>query len=155
MRYFTIEEFTRSDTASKRKINNTPDVHSKRNIVSTIDYLLDPIRKQYGKPIKITSGYRCKSLNTAVGGASNSSHMYGLAADIKPSNGDMATLQAKVLEWAKTHLYDQIIIEQPDNKGIASWLHVGWRRGSDRSQRRQVLIATKVNGKWQYKVFSS
>lgn len=150
MKYFKVSEMWASRTAVDRGINNAPDATTRQRIVETINNLLDPIREFYGHPIKVTSGYRCRALNSAVGGASNSSHMYGYAADIKPYDGDMKTMQKKVLEWARTHKFDQIIIEQPDSNGTASWIHVGWKRGADGSQRRQFLTARKVNGRWTY-----
>lgn len=153
MKYFTIAEMCASTTATAMHINNTPTSSTRGRIMQTINNLLDPIRAFYGLPIKINSGYRSRELNAALGGASNSSHMYGYAADIVPANGDMKTLQKAVLAWAKVHNFDQVIIEQPDSKGIASWIHVGWKRGYDNSQRRQYLTARKVNGKWTYTTF--
>lgn len=147
--HFTLEELCASSTAKKRGISNTPDSRATDNLRELSVYLLEPLRIYYGKPICITSGYRCPKLNEAVGGAANSSHKYGLAADIIPSDGDMKGMQAKVLEWAKTHAFDQIIMEKPKG-GTASWIHVGWRRGVNNAQRRQVLKASVVSGRWIY-----
>lgn len=79
--HFTLEEFTHSTTAAKYGIINYPDSVSRDNI-TTLAEMLETIRESWGKPIYITSGYRCKKLNSLVGGASTSDHMYGRAADI-------------------------------------------------------------------------
>lgn len=154
MKYFSIKEMSASGNAKTFGIDNTPNKEESEHIVETVEKLLDPLREVYGKPIRVTSGFRCKKLNSAVMGATTSSHMYGYAADIKPVNGNMEELQKVVLNWAKTHVYDQIIIEQPNKNGIASWLHVGWKHGVTKKQRKQILIAEKVivNGttKWRY-----
>lgn len=148
---FTLEEMCESPTATKLGIKNTPDSKQLENLKATCQYLLQPLRNAYGKGIKINSGFRCDKVNRAVGGAKTSSHMYGFAADIKPVDGNMKALQKAVLAWSKTHSFDQIIIEQPTDY-VASWIHVGWKHGVTGKQRRQILYAKKVNGKWAYYV---
>ena len=105
--------------------------------------MLQTLRDVYGKGIKINSGFRSAALNKMVGGSATSAHSYGYAADTVPSNGDMKTYQKVVLEWAKTHAFDQIIIEYPTNY-VASWIHIGLKNGSG-LQRKQILYT--VNGK--------
>ena len=82
MEFFTVKELTRSVTAEYRKIDNTPTREAEANIVALIDNVLDPLRRVYGKPIKVTSGYRCPKLNASVGGVKTSQHQKGQAADI-------------------------------------------------------------------------
>ena len=82
MKYFTIQELTRSDTAARLHIDNTPDRDQIRCLELLVNNILDPLRARYGRPIYVTSGYRCRRLNDAVGGAYNSQHMLGQAADI-------------------------------------------------------------------------
>ena len=79
---FTLEEFTRSETASRMGIQNVPGNREKLAIVNLCAKLLQPLRDIYGKPIRINSGYRCPELNKAVGGVPNSQHVLGEAADI-------------------------------------------------------------------------
>lgn len=131
MKYFTIQELTKSATASRRGINNTPDESVKRNLNLLIDNILDPLREAYGAPIIVTSGYRCGRLNKAVGGAAKSQHMYGQAADIrtvsdKPSDNKKLFDLIRELKLP----YDQLIDEYGYN-----WVHVSY---SSR-HRRQIL----------------
>ena len=90
MKYFSIEELVKSASAERLAIDNTPPRAAKQMLTILIEQLLDPIRRRYGAPIIVTSGYRCPALNTAVGGVANSHHIVGCAADIvgteTPSN---------------------------------------------------------------------
>ena len=90
MKYFSIEELVKSASAERLAIDNTPPRAARRMLTILIEQLLDPIRRRYGAPIIVTSGYRCPALNTAVGGVANSHHIVGCAADIvgteTPSN---------------------------------------------------------------------
>ena len=90
MQHFTIQELTKSATAERLAIDNTPPRAAQRMLTILVEQLLDPIRRRYGAPIIVTSGYRCPALNTAVGGVANSHHIVGCAADIvgtePPSN---------------------------------------------------------------------
>ena len=81
-KYFSIAELTKSETANKRKINNKPTKEVENCLNQLIDNILDPLRKAYGQPIIVSSGYRCPELNKAVGGAKTSQHTLGQAADI-------------------------------------------------------------------------
>lgn len=86
MKYFTYNEFERSDTATRHAIDNTMPDKLKGNIAALVDNVLDPLRKAWGKPIIITSGYRSSALNKAVGGVPTSMHLTGHAADITTGN---------------------------------------------------------------------
>ena len=85
MKYFTIEELTRSATATTRGLDNTPTPEIKANLERLVDKVLDPLREKYGKPITVNSGYRCPELNKAVGGSKTSDHMNGFSVDITAS----------------------------------------------------------------------
>lgn len=131
MKYFTIEELTKSATASRKGINNTPDESVKKNLTRLVENILDPLREAWGAPIIVTSGYRCGRLNKAVGGAAKSQHMYGQAADIrtvsdKPSDNKKLFDLIRELKLP----YDQLIDEYNYN-----WVHVSY---SSRN-RRQIL----------------
>ena len=82
MKYFSISELTRSDTARKYVIDNTPNEEVKKNLEKLVKNILDPLREHYGYPIHISSGYRCPELNKKVGGTRTSQHLSGRAADI-------------------------------------------------------------------------
>ena len=89
--YFNLSELSASASAERLAIDNTPPRAAQRMLTILVEQLLDPIRRRYGAPIIVTSGYRCPALNTAVGGVANSHHIVGCAADIvaspNPSQG--------------------------------------------------------------------
>ena len=83
MKYFSIKELTKSATAQRNGIKNDPSIQEVANLTALIENVLDPLREAYGKPIIVTSGFRCEKLNKAVGGAASSQHVKGQAADIR------------------------------------------------------------------------
>lgn len=130
IKYFSLAEFIHSATAKRLGIDNTPTFEVVDNLNRLADYL-DGIREKLGKPILISSGFRCHVLNKAVGGVANSQHQKGLAADLVCA--DMASLE-KVLR--ETGGFDQLIKEH--RKGFANsfWFHVSVcsRNGKPRNQ---------------------
>ena len=130
MKYFTFNELCRSETARKHKIDNTPSAEIIANLTALVDNVLDPLREAWGRPIIVTSGYRCEVLNKLVGGAPTSQHKQGQAADI--SAGSIED-NKKLFDLAiKLKLpYDQII----DEYGY-KWVHISYsstrRRGNIR-----------------------
>lgn len=128
MKYFTIEEMTKSSTATAKHIDNTPNQTAIDNLTKLIEIVLDPLREWYGKPIRVNSGYRCKVLNKAVGSkAKNSQHLYGEATDI--TAGSKAENE-KLFNYIKDNLpFDQLI-----NESDFSWVHVSYREGRLRKQ---------------------
>ena len=129
IKYFSLSEFLNSATAKRLRIDNTPSFEVVDNLNKLADYL-DVIREKVGKPILISSGFRCPVLNKAVGGVSNSQHQKGLAADLICA--DMESLE-KVLR--ETGGFDQLIKES--RKGSKSfWYHVSVapRNGKPRQQ---------------------
>jgi uncharacterized protein YcbK (DUF882 family) len=129
MKYFTIKELCKSSTAIQRKIDNTPNSEIIKNLEKLVDFVLDPLREKYGKPIKVNSGYRCPALNKAVGGSKTSHHMTGLAADI--TVGSPTKNKALFDLIIQMDLpYDQVI----DEKNFR-WVHVSY---SDKP-RKQIL----------------
>ena len=117
IKYFKLSEFINSATANRLGIDNISSFEVVDNLNRLADYL-DSIRAKFGKPILISSGYRCPMLNKAVGGVVNSQHLKGLAADLVCS--DMEKLLSIIRE---TKGFDQVITEH--NKGSKSyWIHV-------------------------------
>ena len=117
IKYFKLSEFINSATANRLGIDNIPSFEVVDNLNRLAAYL-DDIRSKFGKPILISSGYRCPMLNKAVGGVVNSQHLKGLAADLVCS--DMEKLLSIIRE---TKGFDQVITEH--NKGSKSyWIHV-------------------------------
>lgn len=86
MRHFTFQEFERSETATRYAIDNTMPEAARKNVAALVDTVLDPLREAWGKPITVTSGYRCAALNKAVSGVPTSMHLTGHAADITTGN---------------------------------------------------------------------
>ena len=132
MQYFTMGEFIRSDTAAKLGIDNRCKMEHVPNIKALVANVLDPLRAAYGKPIRITSGFRCPELNKAVGGSPTSQHMSGMAADIvgtpnTPAENTRLFYLIQSLELP----FDQLI----DEKGMR-WVHVSF---SLKINRYQVL----------------
>lgn len=129
IKYFKLSEFINSTTANRLGIDNMPSFEVVDNLNRLADYL-DVIREKVGKPILISSGFRCPVLNKAVGGVTNSQHQKGLAADLVCA--DMESLE-KVLR--ETGGFDQLIKEH--RKGSKSfWFHVSVcaRNGKPRNQ---------------------
>lgn len=130
-KYFTINELTKSSTASRLHINNTPSQEVKDNLNKLIDNVLDPLRELYGKPIIVNSGYRCPKLNKAVGGARNSQHLIGQASDIRTvTNTKESNKQLFDIIRNSKLPFDQLINEYDFN-----WVHVSYGPRN----RRQIL----------------
>lgn len=130
MKYFSIRELTQSATAQRKGIDNTPDSKVRANLTALVANLLDPLREKWGKPIIVTSGYRCAKLNRAVGGASKSQHLYGEAADIKAVGGKPSD-NKKLFELVQSSglPFDQLI----DEYGY-QWVHLSFKEGRNRKQ---------------------
>ena len=140
MKFFSISEMTKSDTARRLGIDNTPSDSIKKNLTLFIEKVLDPIREDWGSPIIVSSGYRCPELNKAVGGVKTSGHMYGYCADLQVK-GDLRKFSNFVIEWMKEHQmkWDQIIWEKC---GGVTWLHFCWI-GKDGKQRMKCFDIVK------------
>lgn len=128
MKHFTIAEFVRSKTADRIAIDNKLPKELLPNVQALVDNVLDPLREAYGKPITVTSGYRCPALNKAVNGSATSDHMKGCAADIAAgSQKENRRLFYLIQELGLD--FDQLI----DEKNF-SWVHVSYREGNNRKQ---------------------
>ena len=136
--HFTLEELCASDTARARGIKNQPGTQEVINLAALAVEVLEPLRKWWGREVKIGSGYRCKELNTDVGGVRNSQHVTGQAADLC-IDGDMDKGK-KWFEYIKNHLvFDQLIFEH-NSKG-SYWVHVSYdAQGRNRMQVIENLL---------------
>lgn len=132
--YFTLYELLNSSTALYSKIPNFPTWEQVENLNRLATTILDPVRKTYGKPIIVTSGFRSPLLNAAVGGVANSQHMRGLAADLQ--SVDLKALKRAVVNSGVP--FDQLIEE---HKGNTKWLHVSCAESS-KTPRKQILTIT-------------
>ena len=135
-RNFTYEELCRSDVAERRGINNSPwTKEEEKKVIENLKALcmevLQPLRDFLGKPVVISSGYRCPELNKAVGGVKNSQHMKGEAADIHVENTEHLL---KIMHFIMDETdFDQVIWER--NRAGTQWVHVSYKReGVNRHQ---------------------
>ena len=119
--YFSLAELTKSETAARHKIDNTPSASIVANLQYGVDMVLDPLRRLYGQPIKINSGYRSSQLNKLVGGVPNSWHQLGNAVDIHISSAEEAKILFNNLQ--KLPSVDTVLFEHSKS---AQWLHVQW-----------------------------
>lgn len=125
--FFTKSELTRSDTARIRGIDNTPTPEASAALDALMWNVLDPIRRMWGKPIIVNSGYRCPKLNAAIGGSATSQHMKGEAADI--TAGDPTKNKELFDMIAQSAIpFDQLI----DEKNYR-WIHVSYRPNGRRN----------------------
>lgn len=132
MIYFTLEELTKSATARRKGIPNLPNGEQKENLIALVDNVLDPLRKLWGKPIIVTSGFRCAKLNRAVGGVSKSQHTKGQAADIRTvENTTMENKRLFDVAMRSGLPFDQLINEYGYN-----WIHISF---NTKGNRKQVL----------------
>ena len=131
MKYFTISELTRSDIASTKKIDNTPNKEITKHLTALVDNLLDPLREAWesycktnklGDPgIRITSGFRCKDLNDLIKGSKTSSHLTGYAVDCINESGDITDFYKFILDYLKDKNYDECFIE---TSKTSKWIHI-------------------------------
>ena len=143
---FTMAEFTKSQTAERRGIDNTPEGEHLDAAVALFENVVQKVRDHFG-PTVINSGYHSPELNEAVGGSSRSQHCKGEAADIEVPG----TPNAELAEWIVDNLdFDQVILEFytpgiPDS----GWVHVSYKAAGE--NRKSILTAMKEDGKTVYK----
>ncbi len=142
---FTLTEYTKSQTAIRQGLDNTPTDEHLSKAKQLFESVVQPVRNNFGVTV-INSGYRGSALNQAVGGSSKSQHCKGEAVDIEcpgVANYDVA-------KWIHDNLdFDQLILEFytpgiPDS----GWVHVSYK---SEGNRKSVLTAMKENGKTVYK----
>ena len=132
MKYFTINELTASATALREGIDNRPSKCAYHLLHVLVDQLLDPIREAWGEPIVVSSGYRCKELNTLIGGVKNSHHILGCAADIIAGNkADHRRLFRLIVKMQQEGCikFTQLIWE-----GNGRWIHISYVPGDLKCQ---------------------
>jgi hypothetical protein len=138
---FTLEELSFSQVAARKGIDNTPNDFEIANLTRLCAEILEPGRLLLGVPLHIDSGFRAALVNAAVGGARNSAHLDGRAADCIPIG---ISLQAAFDRLRTSQLpYDQIIIE------CNAWIHLAIAP-TDVPPRREALVASGYPGTWTY-----
>jgi zinc D-Ala-D-Ala carboxypeptidase len=142
---FSLHEMTKSETALRLDIDNTPGEQEVANLTLLCERVLQPVRDHFGKGVKVNSAFRHPDTNRAVGGSTTSDHCKGQAADIEIPG----VPNAELAEWIKDNLeFRQLILEfytpgVPDS----GWVHVSYKQDD---LKKQVLTATKQDGKTVY-----
>lgn len=126
---FNLNEFTASQSATRRGISNEPSPEALRCLQELVNDLLQPLRERIGKPFTITSGYRSPELNKAVGGSKTSQHNKGQAVDFVVKG--LTPFEVCQIIATSGLDFDQLIYE-------GTWIHVSYNKGKN---RRQLLTA--------------
>jgi len=143
---FSLAEMVKSETALRNNLDNTPGDVEIANLKLLAEKVLQPVRNNYKKGVKVNSGFRHPNVNAAVGGSKTSDHCKGQAADIEIPG----VANAELAEWiAKNLEFTQLILEFytpgiPDS----GWVHVSYDKSN---LKKQVMTAMKENGKTVYK----
>ena len=145
----SLAEMTRSESAKRSGIKNDPTAEHLNNMKKLAVNVFQPIRDHFNTPIHISSGYRSLALNKAIKGSLSSQHLLGQAIDIDMDNTGITN--AQVFNWIKDNLsFDQLIWEFGTDKN-PDWVHVSFEPNG--KQRKQILKATKKNGKTTYTIY--
>tara|TARA_R110002020_G_scaffold30522_1_gene96146 strand:- start:412 stop:873 length:462 start_codon:yes stop_codon:yes gene_type:complete len=133
---FSLHEFTKSQTATRHGIDNTPSMTNIINLKSLCEGVLQPVRNHFMKPMIISSGFRCKELNTKIGGSKTSQHVLGQAADIEV----LGFSNVELSDWINANLdFDQLILEFYNEKEgpHSGWVHVSFNKGYNKHDYKE------------------
>jgi zinc D-Ala-D-Ala carboxypeptidase len=146
--HLDLAEVTRSESAKRKGISNMPIAEHIENFKVLAEKVFQPIREHFRCPIHISSGYRSKELNQVIGGSSSSQHCKGEAIDIDMDGTPNGVTNRMVFDYIKDNLqFDQLIYEFGDSNN-PDWVHVSYETTG--KQRKQILRASRVNGKTTY-----
>ena len=142
---FSLLELTKSQTAERKGIDNTPSTEHQENLKSLCTSILQPVRDHFSRVVSVSSGYRSEKLCLAIGSKTTSQHAKGEAADFEIfglSNKELA-------DWINENLdYDQLILEYwKESDPNSGWVHCSYSEGNN---RKQYLKAYKENGSTKY-----
>ena len=143
---FSLNELTKSQTAERKGIDNTPSTEHQENLKSLCEMILQPIRDHFGQVVSVSSGYRSPELCVAIGSSTQSQHAKGQASDFEifgVSNKELADYIDQNID------YDQLILEywKGEDEPNSGWVHCSYTNGSN---RKQYLRAYKENGSTKY-----
>lgn len=142
---FTLSEMTKSETALRYDMDNSPPQEITSNLQALAVHVLQPVRDHFARGVKVNSGYRSPDVNAKVGGSRTSDHCRGMAADIEIPG----VPNAELAEWIRSNLlFTQVILEfytqgVPDS----GWVHVSY---DHENLKKQALTAVKEDGKTVY-----
>lgn len=147
--HLSLAEVTNSSTAKRLGISNEPTPEHLANLKLLAVNVFEPIRNHFNVPIFISSGYRSAALNAATPGSSaTSQHCSGEALDLDQDGQPYGITNVMVFNFIKDHLvFDQLIWEY-GTAASPDWVHVSWE--STGHQRKQILRATRINGRPHY-----
>ena len=142
---FSLVELTKSQTAERKGIDNTPSPTHRHNLKSLCTSILQPVRDHFSRVVSVSSGYRSQELCLAIGSKTTSQHAKGQAADFEIfglSNKELA-------DWINENLnYDQLILEYwKESDPNSGWVHCSY---SQNHNRKQYLKAFKIDGATKY-----
>ena len=143
---FSLHEMCKSETAIRLDIDNTPNEEQIESLRLLCENILQPVRDHFGKPVKISSGFRCSALNQAAGGSATSDHCRGQACDFEIDG----IPNPELAEWIESNLkFTQLILEfyVPGGDPNAGWVHASF---NPENLKAQSLTATKIAGKTTY-----
>ena len=142
---FSLQEMTKSETALRFGLDNTPNDSQLENLVALCECVLQPVRDHFGKGVKVNSGFRDLEVNAKVGGSKTSDHTRGMAADIEIPG----VANAELAQWIVDNVSFRQVILEFYTPGIpdSGWVHVSYNAGDN---KKQVLTATKQSGKTVY-----
>jgi hypothetical protein len=150
-KHLDLVEVTRSESAKRNGINNQPTPEHLENFKKLAENIFEPIRNYFGVPIHVSSGYRSKALNIAIGGSLTSQHCTGEAIDIDMDGSSSDVTNKMVFDYIKDNLnFDQLIFEF-GTKDAPDWVHVSFE--SNGKQRKEILRATKKGSKTTYQPY--
>lgn len=145
--HLNLAEVTRSDSAKRHGIDNTPTAEHLENFKLLAEKVFEPIRLHFKTPIFISSGYRSKALNDFIGGSASSQHCKGQAIDIDMDGSNGEVTNRMVFDFIKNKLdFDQLIWEFGTDAN-PDWVHVSYTKDKNRKQK---LKAVRINGKTSY-----
>ena len=148
-KHLVLSEVTRSESEKRKGISNMPTPEHIENFKLIAEKVFEPIREHFKVPILISSGYRSKELNAAIGGSLTSQHCSGEALDLDMDGTSVTNKQ--IFDFIKNNLvFDQLIWEF-GTKDNPDWVHVSYE--STGKQRKQILRATRTNGKTVYSAY--
>jgi|TARA_R110000787_G_scaffold104629_1_gene211864 zinc D-Ala-D-Ala carboxypeptidase len=133
--HFSLDEMIKSQTALRKGLDNNPDAEQLEALVDLCEYVLEPIRKHWSRPVIVSSAFRAPAVNKAIGSKNTSQHTKGQAADIEIPGIDNLALYYWV---AKNADYDQLILEYYTGEPASGWVHVSYAGVGNRHQTLRI-----------------